>query len=80
MILAWFQIREICLAVAISFYWIILFGLGTVFPTFLEAFGPFNCMLSLGVMSIINLIFGICFTPETRGLSYDEIMELLTNK
>ncbi|XP_031623102.1 uncharacterized protein LOC116340647 [Contarinia nasturtii] len=74
------KIRQTCLAMAISFYWIILFGLGTVFPIFLETFGLFNCMFILGIMSIINLIFGICFIPETRGKSYVEIMQLLTNK
>lgn len=71
------KIRQTALALAISMFWIILFILGSVFPIFLETYGLFICMITLGIMSALNIIFGILFIPETRGKSYDEIMELM---
>lgn len=57
--------------------WILLFILGSVFPAVLEAIGLFTCMITLGVFSLLNALFGIFFVPETRGKSYEEIMEIL---
>lgn len=73
-----FQIRPICMALAISFMWIILFILGLIFSMFLEMFGLFKCMITLGVASLLNALFGIFFVPETRGKSFDEIAKMLS--
>lgn len=58
--------------------WIILFTLELIFPIFLEKFGLFNCMISLGSMCLLNVIFGILCIPETRGKSFTEIGEMLS--
>lgn len=57
--------------------WITLFVVNTIFPILLEQFGLFNCMITLAVMSSLSALFGIFFLPETRGKSYEEIMNLL---
>lgn len=72
-----FQIREISLAMMVSFIWVIMFVTGTIFPFVMDAAGLTNCMILLGVMCILNAIFGLFFIPETRGKSYDEIVDLL---
>lgn len=71
------KIRQTCLALAVSMMWIILFVLNTIFPILLEQFGLFNCMVTLAAMSLLNAFFGIFSMPETRGKSYEEIMDLL---
>lgn len=58
--------------------WIILFLLGAVFLTFLEMFGLFYFMMALGVISLLNALFGIFIMPETRGKSYEQIREALS--
>lgn len=71
------KIRQPCLALAVSMMWIVLFVLGSIFPIFLEKFGLFSCMLTLALISSLNALFGMFFIPETRGRSYEEIMDLL---
>lgn len=36
-----------------------------------------GCMFGFGGICVLSAIYGILFMPETRGKSYDEIMELL---
>lgn len=72
------QIRKTCSTLAVSMLWIILFILGAIFLTFLENFGLFNCLFMLGAISLLNALFGIFFVPETRGLSYEEIEEIMS--
>lgn len=74
-----FQIRQTCLSISVSLVWIIQFILGSIFPTFLESFGLFTTMITFGVICFMNALFGIFFIPETRGKSYNEIMELLSD-
>lgn len=71
------KIRQVCLALVVSIMWTILFILELIFPIFLEEFGLFICMIGLGSMCFLNLIFGILCIPETRGKSFDEIAEIL---
>ena len=72
-----FQIRSTCIALAVSFLWLLLFVIGTIFPTFMRFLGLPVCMTVLGVMSLLNAVFCYFFIPETRGKSYEQIMELL---
>ncbi|XP_055296383.1 facilitated trehalose transporter Tret1-like [Sitodiplosis mosellana] len=72
------KIRQTCLALAASTMWLILFVLAWIFPILLEKFGLFSCMIALAVMCSLNAVFGMFFIPETRGKSYEEIMELLS--
>lgn len=74
----YFQIRATCIAISTSVTWIILFILGALFPVFMESFGLSTCMITLGVVSLLNAVFGILYLPETRGKSYDEIMDMLS--
>ncbi|XP_031623912.1 facilitated trehalose transporter Tret1-like [Contarinia nasturtii] len=71
------KIRQTCLSLSVSLVWVIQFVLGSIFPSFLETFGLFNTMITFGVISLLNAVFGIIFLPETRGKSHIEIMELL---
>ncbi|XP_055308694.1 facilitated trehalose transporter Tret1-like isoform X2 [Sitodiplosis mosellana] len=73
------KIRQTCLSLSVSLIWIISFILGSIFPVFLESFGLFTTMMTFGVISLLNVLFGIFFIPETRGKSYEEIMSLLSN-
>lgn len=57
--------------------WFILFVLASIFPILLDTFGLFSCMITLAVMCALNATFAMFFIPETRGKSYEEIMELL---
>lgn len=58
--------------------WIILFILGYIFPKIIEIFGIFNCMFGLGVICLLNALFGIFFLVETRGISFEEIGVLMS--
>lgn len=57
--------------------WIVLFALDAIFPAFLANFPLHYCMFILAIMSLLNALFGIIAIPETRGKSYEEIMQLL---
>lgn len=59
--------------------WIVLLLLGSAYPIVQEAIGLPACMFTFGSISILSAAFGFWFIPETRGKSYDEIMELLSN-
>lgn len=59
--------------------WLVLFILGFTFPSAIDMFGIFNCMFGLGIICLLNGLFGIFFVVETRGKSFQEI-EVLMNK
>lgn len=73
-----FQIREISLAILISMVWFILFVVGYIFPLILENLGITVCMITFGFVCILNAIFCAVFVPETRGKSYEEILDIMT--
>lgn len=75
---SFFQIRSVCLALAVSCMWIIMFGLGLILPKFLSAFSLSTFMFTLGGMSLLNALFAIFCTPETRGKSFQQITEMLS--
>ncbi|XP_031623613.1 facilitated trehalose transporter Tret1-like [Contarinia nasturtii] len=73
------NIRHTCLVVVVSVIWILSFCYGLVFPSFLEYVDLHFCFIFLGIISLVNAIFGYFFVPETRGKSYEEIMQLLSD-
>lgn len=72
------QILSAGLAVVASFMWILFFIVGFILPMFMEYFGLSICMTTLGVMCLVNLVFGIYCIPETRGKSFEEITEMMS--
>lgn len=54
-----------------------MFISGYIYPFFLNAVGLSASMFVFGVICLLNACFGFFFVPETKGKSYDEIMELL---
>lgn len=58
--------------------WLLLFFLETSFPVFEKAFGLPACLFGFGAICAVSAVFGYSFMPETRGKSYDEIMERLS--
>lgn len=75
-----FQIQQVCLSFVVGIFWILLFLLSAVFNICVESFGLFNCMFGLGIICILNAIFGIFFLVETRGLSFDEIEKMMSGR
>ncbi|XP_031623610.1 facilitated trehalose transporter Tret1-like [Contarinia nasturtii] len=73
------KIRQTCLSLSVSLIWVIQFVLVSIFPSFLETFGLFNTMITFGAISLLNAVYGYVFVPETRGKSYCEIMEILSD-
>ena len=57
-----------------------LFALSAAFDLFVDSFGFFNCMFGLGVICVLNAIFGICFVVETRGKSFEEIEKMMSGE
>lgn len=72
-----FQIRAACISIAISLMWIIIFVYETIFPAIISNIGLSGCMILFGTMCLSNAVFGLIFIPNTRGKSYEEIMQLL---
>lgn len=73
------QIRATGLAIAASMFWIVLFLLGSAYPIAQESLGLSICMFGFGVITMVSSAFGYRFIPETRGKSFEEITQMLTN-
>lgn len=57
--------------------WLCVFVHESTFPAIINHIGLSGCMTMFGVMCSLSAIFGIIFVPNTRGKSYEEIMQLL---
>lgn len=75
-----FQIRQIGLSLVLSVFWILLFVTGAAFGISVRTFGLFNCMFGLGVICILNVIYGVFFLVETRGKSFEEIEKMMSGR
>lgn len=73
------KIQQIGLSVIVAIFWIIAFVLSSVFFILVETFGLFNCMFGSSIICLLNAFFGIFFMIETRGKSFAEIKEIMTN-
>lgn len=72
-----FQIRSICISFTLCFLWLILFVIESIFPILLNHIGLSGCLFMFGTMCLSNALLGSCIIPETRGKSYEEIMQML---
>lgn len=75
--LSQFQIRSICISFTLCFLWLILFIIESIFPILLNHIGLSGCLFIFGTICLITTLIGSCIIPETRGKSYEEIMQML---
>lgn len=73
-----FQIRSICISFTLCFVWINLFVIEFVLPVLLDLVDLSGCLIIFGTMCSLSAIFGSYMIPDTRGKSYDEIMQMLS--
>lgn len=57
--------------------WILSFVLVRFYPMLSEVFGMYSCMFGFAVSCLISATFALIMVPETKGKSYDAIMEML---
>lgn len=69
-----------CLSFAVGLFWILLFILSAAFNTCVQSFGLYNCMFGLGIICVLNAIYGIFFAVETRGKSFEEIEKMMNGE
>lgn len=74
------KISQVCLSFAVGLFWTLLFILSAAFNTCVQTFGLFNCMCGLGVICLLNTVFGIFFAVETRGKSFEEIEKMMNGE
>lgn len=57
--------------------WISSFVLVRFYPLLTEEFGMYSVMLAYAVSCSIMAVFTLIMVPETKGKSYEAIMEML---
>ena len=74
------KIKEIFTSFAMTYLWVNDFLSIKYLPSCFDVFGFHNTMFAFAGVCILSAIFIILFMPETKGKSYEEIMDALAPK
>lgn len=67
------KFRGRAMAVSISLLWLACFAVSQTFPMLLEALGASRTFWLYGGLSLLSMLFVMCFVPETKGRTLEEI-------
>ncbi|XP_031623042.1 facilitated trehalose transporter Tret1-like [Contarinia nasturtii] len=71
------KIKNMVILLALEIMWFLAFILVSFYPTLTDTIGTYNCMFMFATCCILGGIFYLIVLPETKGKSYEEIMQLL---
>lgn len=74
------KIKEIHTSFCLSLSWLLSFTSTKYLPMFLDVLGFHSSMYLFAGVCILSAIYIILYMPETKGKSYEEIMESLAGK
>ncbi|XP_055295153.1 uncharacterized protein LOC129564928 [Sitodiplosis mosellana] len=71
------KIKNIIILLAIECMWCLAFGLVSFYPILTETFGTSMCMFFFATCCMLGALFYMTVLPETKGKTYEEVMEAL---
>lgn len=74
------RIKATYMSFTMTLLWILSFISTKYLPQFLELLGFANSMYVFAGVCILSAIYIIIYMPETRGKTYEQIMEALASK
>jgi drug/metabolite transporter (DMT)-like permease len=74
------NVKALAAAIAASFCWLLGFVITKFFNTVSDKFGPHAAFFSFSLCCLGSLLFTVFVLPDTRGLTLQEILDLLNNK
>lgn len=71
------KIRAIGLMICVTATWLLAFVMVKIFPFLMQLLGMHGCMFLFAGCSLVGGAYVVIIVPETKGKSFDEIMNLL---
>lgn len=72
------KMSGIASSLAASLAWILAFTVTNQFPGLVKCLGNGTTFIVFGLVCVVATVFVICFVPETKGRSVDEVQQILT--
>ncbi|XP_026728050.1 uncharacterized protein LOC113494101 [Trichoplusia ni] len=74
------EVQSLASMIIIEWVWFLNFLIIAIFPFLVSLLGIYGVFYIFSIVSLLNAIFSIFFVPETKGLSNEQIQDVLRSR